>query len=183
MARRSVWGTHLWAEDEHGCWVWQGARAGAGYGQFGRNTLAHREAYERAHGPIPPDTEVDHTCRNRLCVNPTHLEAVSHSENLLRAVRGTHCNNGHLMDEANTYTYPNGRRRCRTCQRENSATWRHRHPGAPRKGAPRPVPTHCGNGHEYTPENTYTSPRGERICRTCNRERQRRHKSRRGADG
>lgn len=31
------------------------------------------------------------------------------------------------------------------------------------------VKTHCRNGHEYTPENTYIRPSGRRKCRTCNR--------------
>lgn len=29
--------------------------------------------------------------------------------------------------------------------------------------------THCPQGHEYTPENTYSSKRGERDCRICRR--------------
>jgi len=83
---RSVgWGDHLWTLNEDGCWAWTGATAGPGYGQFGRNGLAHRVAYERAFGPIPEGMEIDHLCRNRRCVNPDHLDAVSHEENLRRS--------------------------------------------------------------------------------------------------
>lgn len=78
----------------HGdCLVWQGQTAGAGYGvfEFGgsaqrRNRMyAHRFAYEQAIGPIPDGLEIDHLCRNKLCVNPAHLEAVTHQENQRRA--------------------------------------------------------------------------------------------------
>ena len=75
------------------CWVWQGQTAGAGYGVFqyggsrtNRNRIyAHRFAYEQAKGPIPDGLEVDHLCRNKRCVKPDHLEAVTHQENQRRA--------------------------------------------------------------------------------------------------
>jgi hypothetical protein len=41
--------------------------------------------------------------------------------------------------------------------------------------------THCANGHEYTPENTYTRPTGQRDCRACIRDRARRYKERKAA--
>lgn len=61
--------------------------------------------------------EIDHTCSNPPCVNPAHLEAVTHEENVRRAVeRKTHCVNGHEYTEANTYRHPNGVwRDCRKC--------------------------------------------------------------------
>ena len=46
--------------------------------------FAHRVAYELTYGRIPEGKEVDHLCRNKACVNPSHLEAVSHRENMLR---------------------------------------------------------------------------------------------------
>ena len=67
---------------------------GPGYGQFElgggsrqkRNrTYAHRFAYEQAKGAIPDGLEIDHLCRNRRCVNPDHLEAVTHQENQRRS--------------------------------------------------------------------------------------------------
>lgn len=70
-----------------GCWPWRGAVRGKGYGSFWDGTKsvrAHRFAYETFVGPIPDDRELDHLCRNRLCVNPQHLEPVTRSVNQLR---------------------------------------------------------------------------------------------------
>lgn len=75
---------------ETGCWEWQANLIGTGYGQFrhcGRSKLAHRHEYEWRYGPIPYGLELDHLCRNKRCVNPDHLEAVTHTENMQRWAR------------------------------------------------------------------------------------------------
>ena len=83
------------------CWVWLGAIIGgdgAGYGQFRaegqHRVLAHRWIYEQTNGKIRKGTEIDHLCRNRACVNPSHLEAVTHQENLLRGPHIVPCKHG-----------------------------------------------------------------------------------------
>lgn len=69
------------------CWEWSGHRSTRGYGRIwynGRLRLAHRVYYELVRGAIPKNHELDHLCRNPPCVNPDHLEPVSHSLNMVR---------------------------------------------------------------------------------------------------
>ncbi len=116
-----------WAPFLGPCWLWLPPDDGNGYGQFHRKgsvIRAHRFAYEDMVGPIPDGLELDHLCRVRRCVNPSHLEPVTTEENLLRGMgpaainaRKTHCPQGHPYDEANTYRYKN-KRGCRACVRE-----------------------------------------------------------------
>ena len=106
------------------CWLWTGARNQRWpYGRFwSRNRMhqAHRVSYEAVIGVIPPGLEIDHLCRNHLCVNPLHLEAVTHRVNVMRGVSPTAsharrliCHRGH--DEWRRCR--NGQRRCAACQR------------------------------------------------------------------
>ena len=124
------------------CWLWTGATNRGGYGEFrmrDRPVLSHRLACQWLVGVIPIGTELDHLCRTTGCVNPTHLEAVAHSENLRRgrSVEATtayhrartHCARGHAFDEENTYYMPTGRA-CRACRRITQARSR-----AARRGA------------------------------------------------
>jgi hypothetical protein len=72
------------------CWTWKASHFKNGYGCFRlRNhaVKAYRISYENAVGPIPPGYTVDHLCRNKSCLNPAHLEAVSQRENVLRGRR------------------------------------------------------------------------------------------------
>jgi hypothetical protein len=121
-----------------GCWLWTSGVSTKGYGQFHiragkgsyKNVLAHRFSYELAQGPIPEGLELDHLCRQRSCVNPYHLEAVTQKENLSRGegacaknARKTFCVNGHKFDESNTLYNKKGRA-CRTCVNKNTREYR-----------------------------------------------------------
>ena len=107
------------------CWLWTGHLMGIGYGQFklnGKVQYAHRVAYTLANGPIPDGLHIDHLCRNRGCVRPSHLEAVTQRENILRGdspaakrAKFTECPQGHAYTPENTITRKTGWRECRTC--------------------------------------------------------------------
>ena len=89
----SVWDDYrFWSKvkKSRGCWLWQGAINTNGYGNFhnkGRTVKAHRFAYEICVGEIPKGLTIDHLCRVRHCVNPSHLEPVTMRENFLRGDR------------------------------------------------------------------------------------------------
>lgn len=110
------------------CWEWLAYRQPDGYGTFklnGSMRLAHRIAYELVKGPIPEGLQLDHLCRNRGCVNPSHLEPVTLIENQRRSPfkygQLTHCPHGHPFSEENTLIWRRARgtvRICRTCNRE-----------------------------------------------------------------
>jgi len=113
------------------CWLWTGTVNDRGYGVLvlwvnGKNKLvkAHRAMFEAVIGPMPDGMEPDHLCRVRRCVNPEHLEPVTHGENLARGDttnwlrRRQICANGHDVSGPNGRLTPTGRRRCRQCNRE-----------------------------------------------------------------
>ncbi len=107
------------------CWQWIAYTYPTGYGNISimtNNFLAHRVAWLAMHGSFPPHPlEIDHLCRNRGCVNPSHLEAVTRKVNDLRGVspwaknaRKTHCINGHIFLGRNLKIV-DGKRACRVC--------------------------------------------------------------------
>lgn len=114
-----------------GCWLWTGPTTNGGYGKI-KAKLAHRLAYEELVGRIPDGLEIDHLCRNILCVRPDHLEAVTHDENMRRATPGannaakTHCPKGHAYDATNTFVNRKGSRVCRSCSRASKRAYRAR---------------------------------------------------------
>lgn len=111
------------------CWLWNGTIGVYGYGKIyidGKHKRAHRAVYEALVGEIPEGMVLDHLCEVKSCVNPSHLEPVTISENLSRSIntqmsvnkRKTHCLNGHEFTKENTYYRKdrNGNRDCRKCQ-------------------------------------------------------------------
>jgi hypothetical protein len=68
------------------CWLWQWTKSSLGYSQIGRNS-GHRHYYEKKHGAVYSGLELDHLCRVPSCVNPDHLEPVTHAENMRRSVK------------------------------------------------------------------------------------------------
>ena len=178
------WRDHIEMVD--GCWIWTSGTSN-GYGitseGYGNVFAVHRRVYCLLVGEIPDGLELDHLCRNRACCNPDHLEPVPHPENVRRGEAGinnrakTHCANGHEFTPENMYPSPRGRR-CKTCTREANRESQRRKRGTPTDAVANADKTHCPQGHEYTPANTYTSAKGSRVCRQCNNEAQRRYRER-----
>lgn len=122
----TFWGRVLKTDS---CWLWQGRLNDRGYGRFnwqGRNRYAHQVALELVGRDRPDGYVTDHLCRVHHCVNPDHLEWVTSSENIKRAIpygtiggvhhrAKTECLRGHLFDAENTYYGKNGWRFCRKC--------------------------------------------------------------------
>jgi len=117
------------------CWIWHGAIIkNSGYGQVrlpgGRCTTAHRAALEVLdhHDPVPREMDVDHLCRNKLCVRPSHLEVVSPTENRKRQGSAvTHCPRGHEYNKENTRinkTKTGFCRKCKACELISNRTQR-----------------------------------------------------------
>jgi hypothetical protein len=123
----------FWAkvrEVDGGCWEWTGSLNRDGYGNAwasGACRGAHRVAFEAMVCDIPADLELDHLCRNRACVNPYHMDMVTHRVNIRRGILGdvlraraaaiTHCPRDHEYTPANTMQQGN-KRKCRTCHND-----------------------------------------------------------------
>lgn len=108
------------------CWLWTAGQAGP-YGAFyptgARQAIgAHVWSYIKHKGPVPTGLVVDHQCEVKLCVNPAHLKAMTHRENILKGTglaaqqaQQTHCKRGHSLHDA--YLLSRNRRDCRTCRK------------------------------------------------------------------
>ena len=115
------------------CWRWTSTISKAGYPYFTLTSTkmvrAHRLSYMIFKGDIPNGLVLDHLCRNKSCVNPDHLEAVTSLVNTRRGLSGkinnpqtkkTNCPKGHSLSDNNLtlYTKRLGYRRCLICSRE-----------------------------------------------------------------
>ena len=120
-----------------GCWLWMAGTNGAGYGVISRGghdggiILAHRLSLALSGVALDPSLEVDHLCRNPLCVNPAHLEQVTSLENTRRGnhsigvvYRTGACMKGHVLTPENRYGKEG---RCRKCLYENNEKYRLKH--------------------------------------------------------
>lgn len=176
-------------QSSEGCWQWMGTKDQDGYGLFwlnGSRKRAHRVSYEWMKGLIPEELELDHLCKNPSCVNPNHLESVSHQENCKRGEGGKktgeknkqkmNCPKGHPYNKENTYVRFSSKRNscriCRTCSKE-----RMRQKRGWRGGKPNRDKTHCPLGHPLSGDNLHIRPRGGRTCMACHRIAQKRYKA------
>lgn len=125
---------HSIPEPNSGCWLWVGSISRNGYGRVnvrlpnGHHAPrgAHRVSYELACGPVDGSLDIDHLCRTRCCINPSHLEPVTRSENLRRGDSAavarartaliTSCPQGHPLSGDNLYLSNEGKRACRICR-------------------------------------------------------------------
>jgi hypothetical protein len=154
-----------------GCWLWFGASDKYGYGRFGLGldiVKAHRFSVAVLAGKEISGLLVCHHCDNPACVRPDHLftgTAQDNTDDMFKKGRNPPrtkevCIRGHRLSETQVI-YESGYRQCRLCNNER----------AREKTAMNPVPrvyaTHCGYGHEFTPENTYKPNGRGRACREC----------------
>lgn len=161
-------------DPETGCWLWRGV-TGGGYGNFffeKKHRRAHRFSYQAFYGQISKGLDLDHVCRVRRCVNPTHLRMVTERENVLIGntivaanLMKTHCCRGHKLSGSNLIRVPTGRA-CRECSRMHGRNFKRRKYGR----SPRNY-THCKHGHELV-----IVSKGKRGCRICINARRRKPK-------
>ena len=116
------------------CWRWTGAHIPTGYGHVkheGKTRGVHRVMYELTHGSIPDGMDIDHSCFVRDCINPNHLEAVTHHENIARSTRAGRtifalkdpdfCLRGHARSPENTKLVKGAKQGCRICRTEDAS--------------------------------------------------------------
>jgi ferredoxin-like protein FixX len=145
-----------------GCHIWTGALNTKGYGRFGGGEMAHRAALRLAGIAVPTGFEVDHLCRQRCCVNPQHLDVVTHRENIARAAALiVACPAGHPYSGSNL-SVRNGKRVCRECGRLR-ATAKYQ-PKSPRRRRRHLLPDEVARVRELIASGTSHSRIGEMMC-------------------
>lgn len=165
------------------CWIYARYKT-AKYGYARTNTWkdgkrtnlgVYQIMYEATYGPVPKGMELDHLCRVTGCINPDHLEVVTHAVNTQRRYGVGLCKRGHKLTEGNVYTAVKNKetgrvgRRCRQCVLDRGK-WKIRdNPELYNiKPTRRIKVTHCPAGHPYNKENTHIGTTGVRFCRKCN---------------
>ena len=111
----------------NGCWEWKSTKDENGYGRFkidSKTIHAHKYSYESFFGLMSISMESDHLCLNKSCVNPDHIEAVTHAENTKRAFpQKAICINGHIIDYSNTIQRSKGNSICKLCLHKSQAAY------------------------------------------------------------
>jgi HNH endonuclease len=115
---------------DSGCWLWTGRTNGKDYAQTtvgSKKAYVYRVLYVYLKGSFPQGTEVDHLCRVRRCVNPAHIEPVTHQENMKRGktisalnLQKSTCPQGHAYSGTNS----RGDRICHPCYAEAARAYR-----------------------------------------------------------
>lgn len=167
-------------EPNSGCWLWIGSINRDGYAHFivkeneagVKFQRGARWSYSRFVGPIPEGKVIDHKCRVRCCVNPSHLECVSVWENTFRGEgpsaknkRKVFCIRGHELGGNNIYVNENGGRTCKICLKMHTEEYR---AAARARKLPKVEPLFCKNGHLWS-ENTKFNHERKRVCITCDK--------------
>ena len=112
-------------EPNTGCWLWLGSLKPDGYSRFNARISGHQASFSHWKGQVPEGKEIDHICRMRCCVNPAHLQAITHRENVAKSgawefnTRKTHCPKGHPYSGNNLYVHGTNRQ-CLVCRRARS---------------------------------------------------------------
>jgi len=118
-------------EPNTGCWLWLGAMDhGYGSASVGRKAMrAHRAFYVAHRGPVPEGLVLDHLCKQKSCVNPDHLEAVTQRLNVQRHYSASDfCKKGHRYPDDGSHILSNGWRRCPECKAASQKRYNDSHP-------------------------------------------------------
>lgn len=122
-----------WISKTDSCWLWTGALTPQGYGVIsvnGKRKLAHRVVYELKVSKIPGGLSIDHKCEVKNCVNPAHLQIVTHQQNmqLHHNRRGSLlvCRNGHSREYTKLMyikTRKSPMKICTVCRKVTNNSW------------------------------------------------------------